>query len=107
MGKVLAKLTRERADCVLVYPRWREPLCAQLIATRASHRPDGNPPQGGPAREGQVALRRWVARREAPRRQRPPSGAQRHGQVAASPPSSGASRLELEAASAPGVHQPP
>ena len=32
MGKVLAKLTRERADCVLVYPRWREPWCAQLAA---------------------------------------------------------------------------
>ena len=32
MGKVLAKLTRERVDYVLVYPRWREPWCAHLAA---------------------------------------------------------------------------
>ena len=29
---MLAKLTRERVDGVLVYPRWREPWCAQLAA---------------------------------------------------------------------------
>ena len=69
----------------------------------ASYRPDGNPPQGGPAREGRVALRRWVARREPPRRWSPPLARRGcPGQVAASPLSSGASRLELEASSAPG-----
>ena len=99
MGRVLAKLTRERVDCVLVYPRWREPWCAQLAVLPVVQ--TVTLPKVGPSgREESPLLRGGVARREQVAGQDPllahrgcPS------QVALPPTPSGAKGLEPASAS--------